>query len=374
MIAASAPVQRPPGAKLLHADKRGNIGRRARSEFASLVNPGDVVIANNAAVLPASLFGRHGPSGGRIEVRLAGRRSLQEIKQFFAVIFGEGDFRTRTEDRPKPPPIHPGDRLALGPLNTIVARVLNHPRYVALDFEGSPAEIWEGLARHGRPIQYAHIATPLALWDVWMAIAGPPVAFEAPSAGFALDWRMIESMTARGIRFGAITHAAGISSTGDAELDALLPFDEPYRIPRSTARIIAEARMRGGRVIAIGTSVVRALEHAGAMFDGDAPAGERLATQKIDSCSRLRVVDAILSGAHEQGSSHYELLRAFAGNETLSRIDAELEARDFRSHEFGDSVFIEKADDKAPVQAGASPYPPRESQPMVFAHDHPSIP
>ena len=132
--------------------------------------------------------------------------------------------------------------------------------------------------------------------------------------------------------------------------------------------------MRGGRVIAIGTSVVRALEHAGAMFDGAVPAGERLATQKIDSSSKLYVVDAILSGAHEQGSSHYELLRAFAGNETLSRINVELEARNFRTHEFGDSVFIEKASSKAPVRAVASPYPPRESQPMVSAYDHPSIP
>ena len=155
-------------------------------------------------------------------------------------------------------------------------------------------EIWEGLARHGRPIQYSHVPTPLALWDIWTPIAGPPVAFEPPSAGFALDWSMLASMSARGVRFATITHAAGISSTGDAELDALLPFDEPYRIPRSTALLIESAQARRARIIAIGTTVVRALEHAAAC-DGSVPAGEGLATQRIGGASRLRVVNAILS-------------------------------------------------------------------------------
>jgi S-adenosylmethionine:tRNA ribosyltransferase-isomerase len=109
--------------------------------------------------------------------------------------------------------------------------------------------------------------------------------------------------------------------------------------------------MRGRRVIAIGTSVVRALEHAAALHDGVVKAGEGLATQKIGPSSRLRIVDAILSGVHEPGSSHYELLRAFAADDRLSAIDRELNARDFRIHEFGDSVFIEKAADNTLRQA-----------------------
>ena len=343
MIAANAPVQRPPGAKLLHVDQRGQIVRLARSDFVSLLRPGDVVVANDAAALPASLFGTHCPSGRRIEVRLAGRRSLAEVTQFSAIVFGDGDFHTRTEDRPLPPALDPGDWLCLGPLQAVVAQVLGHPRHVLLHFQNSPRQIWEGLARHGLPIQYAHLTMPLALWDVWTTIAGPPVAFEAPSAGFILDWRLLARMASRGVHFAAITHAAGISSTGDKELDALLPFDEPYRIPASTARLIAKAQTRGDRVVAIGTSVVRALEHSAEMFDGKVPEGERLATQKITSSTRLRVVDAILSGTHEAGSSHHELLRAFAKTDTLNRIDAELREHAFRTHEFGDSIFVEKA-------------------------------
>jgi S-adenosylmethionine:tRNA ribosyltransferase-isomerase len=341
MIAASLPVQRPPQAKLLVVDAGGNITHRARAKFVDLLRPGDLVIANDAATLPASLSGWHLPSGRPIEVRLAGRRSLApyEIRRFSAVVFGAGDFRIRTEDRPMPPPLAPGDRLALGPLRARVASLLNHPRFVSLRFEGSPDKIWEGLARHGRPIQYSHVPAPLALWDVWTPIAGPPVAFEPPSAGFALDWGVLASLKERGVQFATITHAAGISSTGDVELDALLPFDEPYRIPRSTALAINQARATSGRVIAIGTTVVRALEHAAAP-DGSVRAGEGLATQRIGSASRLRVVDAILSGVHEPGTSHYQLLRAFLDDEILRRVDQELNAHDYRTHEFGDSIFV----------------------------------
>jgi S-adenosylmethionine:tRNA ribosyltransferase-isomerase len=345
MIAARVPVQRPSNAKLLSIDRHGSIRHRARSEFAKLLRPGDVVIANDAATLPASLFGRHRWSGRPIEVRLAARGSLapHEVSRFSAVVFGGGDFRIRAEDRPMPPALNPGDRLDLGPLLATVARVLNHPRLISLQFDGSPGEIWEGLSRHGRPIQYAHIPTPLAFWDTWTPLAGPPVAFEPPSASFVLDWGVLASMASRGVMFGTITHAAGISSTGDPELDALLPFDEPYRIPASTVSIIKEARSQRGRIVAVGTTVVRALEHAAALYGAIRP-GEGLATQRIGAFSQLRLVDAILSGTHEPGTSHYELLRAFANEETLRRMDEELNARNYRTHEFGDSVFLEKAD------------------------------
>lgn len=345
MTAASVPVQRPADARLLVVDALGGIQHRARSEFVHLLRPGDLVIANDAATLPASLSGRHLPTGRAVEVRLAARASLAggDIRQFAAIVFGDGDFHMRTEGRPHPPDLHPGDLLELGPLRVTVQRLLGHPRFVRLNFHGPAEEIWEGLARYGRPIQYAHVPTPLAIWDTWTPIAaGPPVAFEPPSAGFLLDWSVLASLAARGARFGTITHAAGISSTGDPELDALLPFDEPYRISASTALLIEQAQARRGRIIAIGTTVVRALEHAAAGH-GAVRAGEGLANQRIGAHTRLRVVNAILSGTHERGSSHYELLRAFAAGPTLDSMDRELNARGYRTHEFGDSVFLTQA-------------------------------
>jgi len=343
MIAADRAIQRPPHAKLLVVDARRRIGHAPRSAFVEFLRAGDLVIANDAATLPASLQGVHVETGTPVEVRLAGRPSLgpEEVGRFSAVVFGEGNFHTRTEDRPLPPPLAAGDGLALGPLRAVVEQLLGHSRLVSLRFEGAPDEVWAGLARHGRPIQYAHVQTPLALWDVWTRIAGPPVAFEPPSAGFALDWRAIAAMRARGAEFATITHAAGISSTGDDELDRLLPFDEPYRIPEATALAIRRAKARGRRIIAVGTSVVRALEHA-AEGDGQVRGGEGLATQRLGPASRLRVVDAILSGTHEPGTSHYELLRAFLDDATLLRTSAELDAGGYLTHEFGDSVLIER--------------------------------
>lgn len=351
MTAAHLPIQRPRQAKLLAVDGRGRIDHRPRSRFVDLFRPGDLVVANDAATLPASLTGEHLRTGRPIEVRLAGRESLssESIRRPTAVVFGDGDFHTRTEDRPTPPNLEAGDRLALGPLRATAESLLGHPRLVRLLFEGSPDEVWEGLARHGRPIQYSHVAAPLALWDVWTPIAGPPVAFEPPSAGFTLDWNALASMKARGARFATLTHAAGISSTGDVELDALLPFDEPYLIPPSTAAAVGQAKARGGRVVAIGTTVVRALEHA-ATGGGSVRAGAGLANQRIGGSSRLRIVDAILSGVHEPGTSHYELLRAFVDDDTLRRADEQLTSRGYRTHEFGDSVFLERVRNEARAQ------------------------
>ena len=147
-------------------------------------------------------------------------------------------------------------------------------------------------------------------------------------------------MRAKGVSFATLTHAAGISSTGDAELDLRLPFDEPYRIPEATAAAIGRTRADGGRIVAVGTTVVRALEHAGRR--GLIRSGEDLATQRIGPGTQLRIVDVILSGTHKPGSNHYELFRAFADDATLRQVVIELDSYGYRTHEFGDSVFIER--------------------------------
>jgi S-adenosylmethionine:tRNA ribosyltransferase-isomerase len=343
MIPADRPSQRPATARLLYLDAHGAIRHAPRSQLVDLLRPGDLVIANDAATLPASLHGVHARTGRTIEVRLAGKPSLahRDVQRFIAVAFGPGDYHTRTEDRPLPPVFEPGDELELGPLLARVERVLAHPRLLAIRFEAEVDELWRGLATHGRPIQYAHLSEPLSLWDVWTSIAGAPVAYEPPSAGFVLDWQMLADFEARGIEFATLTHAAGISSSGDPELDRMLPFDEPYRIPVATEEAIAAALCEGRRIVAIGTTVVRALEHSAATF-GSVAAGEGVATLRIGAETQLRVVDVILSGTHEPGTSHYELLQAFADKAALRRADDALESAGYRTHEFGDSVLIER--------------------------------
>ncbi|MBS0421173.1 MAG: S-adenosylmethionine:tRNA ribosyltransferase-isomerase [Proteobacteria bacterium] len=343
MIAAHEPVHRPPDAKLLFVRRSGNIEHRLRMEFVDLLQPGDLVVANDAATLPASLCGIHIPTGRAIEVRLAARRSLErtQVDRFTAVVFGAGDHRTRTEDRLPPPELRPGDQLALGRLRATVERLLDHPRLICVYLHGSPQEIWASLARHGKPIQYAHVHQPLALHDTWSSIAAQPAAFEPPSAGFMLSWGTVAALAARGIGFATLTHAAGLSSTGDPRLDARFPLDEPYNIPKITAAAISAARMRGDRIIAVGTTVVRALE-AAAWANGQILAGPGLARLKLGPETHLRVVEAIVSGTHENGTSHHELLRAFVPRHVLAKMDELLDFHSYRTHEFGDSVLIER--------------------------------
>jgi S-adenosylmethionine:tRNA ribosyltransferase-isomerase len=339
MTAATGP--RADVARLLVVDTDGARLHRTARDLPALVRAGDVIVANDAATLPASLAGTHAATGATVEIRLAGRRSLAaaRTRRFAAIAFGEGDHRTPTEHRPPPPAMRAGDRLRLGPLEAVVERVLGHPRLVEIAFTGSLDEVWRGIARHGRPIQYAHVPQPLALWSTWTRIASVPAAFEPPSAGFVLDWAMVQRLRDRGAALATLTHAAGISSTGDPALDAALPLDEPYRIPAATAAAIDAARRAGGRVVAIGTTVVRALEHA-ALPGGRVRAGHGVATGRLGRATRLQAVDAILSGTHEPGTSHYELLRAFQADDVLEAAARELDANGYLTHEFGDFVWL----------------------------------
>ena len=252
----------------------------------------------------------------------------------------------RTEDRPPPPPLSTGDRLEFGALAATIERVLDHPRLLRIRLAGGRETVLQGLAGRGRPIQYAHAAEPLELWDVWTKIAADPIAFEPPSAGFALDWRILAGWRERGVCFATISHAAGLSSTGDPALDRWLPFDEFYLISDACASAVQETKLNHGRVIAIGTSVVRALE-AAANAGGTVWAGTGVASGRIARGAPLRIVDAILTGVHQPGESHYELLRAFADDSLLDRVRAAADERSYRAHEFGNSLLIER-------QSGAS--------------------
>jgi S-adenosylmethionine:tRNA ribosyltransferase-isomerase len=326
-------------AKLLVVAAGGKMQSLPRARLAELFGQDDLVVGNDAATLPASLSGRHEASGDDIEVRLAGWIEAGDPTRFVALAFGAGDHRTRTEDRPPPPTLNPGDRLILGPLTAIIEDLLGHPRLLALRFLADRSAVLAGLAGHGRPIQYAHAPAPYSLWDVWTKIAADPVAFEPPSAGFALDWRILAAWRRRGVGFATLTHAAGLSSTGDAALDQRLPLDEPYRIPERTAVAVRRAKSRGGRIVAIGTSVVRALE-AAADEERGLDGGTGVARGRIGRGTRLRLADAILTGVHHPGEGHYELIRAFADDSTLRQVATAVETLDYRAHEFGDSVLI----------------------------------
>jgi len=222
--------------------------------------------------------------------------------------------------------------LELGGLRARVAEVSG--RRVALRAASGGDALWQALYGAGAPVQYAHRAQSLPLYAVQTAYAARPWAAEMPSAGRPLTWSILLALIRAGIEVATLTHAAGLSSTGDAALDREMPWPERYQIPARTAAAIARARRDGGRVIAVGTTVVRALEASGGV------AGDGVATLRLTAGYVPVVVDGLVSGLHVPGESHYELLRAFASHARLTRALALASARGLSSHELGDACMI----------------------------------
>ena len=155
MTPAVLPRHGPQRAKLLVVDGCGRITHHAAADLPSFIGRGDLIVANDAATLPASLAATHVHSGQPVEIRLAGRRSLgpDAVTAFTAVVFGAGDYRTPTERRPPPPVLATGDMLTFGALRATVTAVHDHPRLVDIRFHEGGDNIWAALARDGRPIQ-----------------------------------------------------------------------------------------------------------------------------------------------------------------------------------------------------------------------------
>jgi len=323
--------------RLLHVSlASGSIAHRSPNQLPELLEPGDLLVFNDAATLPASIAGR--AAGEPIELRLLGAESDGSWR---AVAFGAGDHHTPTERRPEPPRLMPGARIDLPGLTAFVERALPpSPRLLRVRFNAEGAELWSRLYRAGRPVQYSYVSSPLELWDVQTAYASVPWAAEAPSAGHPFDTALLLALRRRGVEVATVTHAAGLSSTGDAALDAALPLEERLAVPARTADAIPRARRAGRRVIAVGTSVVRALESRAAESGGLLPAGEGSTCLRIGPGYRRQVVDGLWTGMHEPTESHHALLLAFAPRALLERALAEAETAGYLGHEFGDACLL----------------------------------
>jgi S-adenosylmethionine:tRNA ribosyltransferase-isomerase len=308
------------------------------TELPRFLREGDLVVLNDAATLPASLQARD-ELARAIEVRLLGpaRGSL-----FSAVLFGAGDYRTRTEDRPAPPLLEVGARLRFG--SRLQAQVESRSqlsaRLVELRFNLEDQALWIELYACGKPIQYAYQAEPIALWSVQTVYAARPWAAEMPSAGRPLSFNTLLALKRGGVQLATLTHATGLSSTGDPAIDQALPLPERYDIPDETVRAVTRARSAGRRVIAVGTSVVRALESAAISGKGRVNVGEAVSRLRIDARFRPQIVAGLLSGVHSPEESHYDLLSAFANTAILDASHARAIELGFLSHEFGDACLI----------------------------------
>jgi S-adenosylmethionine:tRNA ribosyltransferase-isomerase len=306
------------GVRLLVTYRDSN--RVAHARFADLpeyLDPGDVLVANDSATLPAALTaGREqGPSGEmfalHLSTHLPGGPWIVE---------------------PRAVRVAPGERLVLpdGGAVTLLAPHRGSQRlWVArLDL---PLPVFDYLHRWGKPIAYAYVRGewPLAYYPT--VYAREPGSAEMPSAGRAFSPEVLDRLRRKGIGFVTITLHTGVASLETHEP----PYEEPYHVSAETAEAVNAAKAAGHRVIAVGTTVVRALESA-ADERGRVAAAQGWTDLVVTPERGVRVVDGLLTGFHEPRATHLAMLEAIAGRPHLQRAyDAALAGR-YLWHEFGD--------------------------------------
>jgi S-adenosylmethionine:tRNA ribosyltransferase-isomerase len=194
------------------------------------------------------------------------------------------------------------------------------------------------LHRHGFPIRYAYVpvAWPLSYYQT--IFATEPGSAEMPSAGRPFSRRVVASLREKEIAIAPILLHAGVASLEDAEP----PYPEYYRVPSGTARAVNDARRHGSRIIAVGTTVVRALETA-VEADGTVLPREGWTDRVITPGQRLRAVDALLTGFHEPRASHLAMLEALVGRRHLEVAYEAALREGYLWHEFGDVHLLQRA-------------------------------
>ena len=338
MKAATWMSDDPLNERLLHIDPRASRfdDRRVR-ELPELLHDGDLLVVNDAATLPASLGGKR-EDGSPMELRLVEAPVAGEAR---AVLFGAGDWHARTEDRPAPARAHAGERFQFGHgLEAVVLDVdPKHDRLLRVKLLPNGDALWAALYAAGAPVQYSHLVKPLQLWAPQTVYAARPWAVEMPSAGRPLRWELLLELRRRGVRWARLTHAAGLSSTGDDALDAALPLRERYEIPDETVSELESAKSRGARVIAVGTTVVRALEGC-AIERGRVLPGAGETSLRIGPGFVPKIVHGLFTGMHDPTASHFALLHAFAPGALLRDAHGHADRAGYLGHEFGDSALI----------------------------------
>ena len=329
---ASVPPERRgvprDGVRLLVARPDG-VAHRHFHDLPDLLKPGDLVVVNTSATVPSALLGLM--DDGRVAplhvaTQLDGGDWVVELRR----PDGLGpDLDVRTGDRVRLP--------------ADLALQLSEPYP---DAEADVSRLWRArpsvpgpllryLAAHGRPIGYRYLSAPVALDELQNVYATEPGSAEMPSAGRPFTAQLIVRLVAAGIAIAPIVLHAGVSSPELHEA----PTPERFSVPDATARLVTLTRSGGGRVVAIGTTVVRALETVAAP-DGSLRTGHGWTNLILGSDHPARVVTGLVTGLHAPEASHLSLLQAVAGGDLVRRAYEEAVQERYLWHEFGDSMLF----------------------------------
>jgi len=226
-----------------------------------------------------------------------------------------------------------GDRLRLrggGTVRLLAAHSPGRLWRAAVDTDGEP-DLQGYLRRHGRPIRYGYVDSDWPLAAYQTVFAREPGSAEMPSAGRPFTAELVTRLVGAGIVVAPLVLHSGVASPEAHEL----PYPEPYAVPATTARLVSQAREAGGRVIAVGTTVVRALESA-ADEAGVVRPMSGWTDLVVTPARGVRVVDGLLTGFHEPRASHLLMLEAVAGPSLLQACYLEALEHGYLWHEFGD--------------------------------------
>ena len=292
-------------------------------ELPRFLSEGDLLIVNTSATLPAALEARLGDE--RVQLWL----STPEPDGTWLV-----ELRTGEQARYPRKPI--GARLDLpgGGQAELLASFVGSERLLVARFEiDEPLEGY--LRRHGRPIRYRYVPElwPLEAYQTVFALQSGSA--EMPSAGRPFTPELVTELVTRGVLVAPVTLHTGVSSLEQGEP----PFPERFQVPSATARLVNAVRAWNGRVIAVGTTVVRALETVAAA-DGTVSRGHGWTSLVVTPERGLLTIDGLLTGWHEPKSSHLQLLEAAAGLELLNRSYRAAHELGYLWHEFGDLHLI----------------------------------
>jgi len=327
-LIAQFPAAERSASRLLHLDGvTGTCTDRQFRDIAGLVVPGDVVVLNDTRVIKARLLGRK-QSGGRVEVMVERVLGADEVMAQIGVNH--------------PPRVASSLVLA----GEIVATVMERRgELYRLRFEGC-RDVFALLERHGAvplPMYVSRAADELDAARYQTVYARDPGAVAAPTAGLHFDRALLEELERRGALLAYVTLHVGAGTfqpVRTQELAAHRMHSEWYQIPQATVEAVARARSAGGRVLAVGTTTLRALESAAA--GGELSAGYDETSLFILPGYRFRVVERLLTNFHLPRSTLLMLVSAFGGVENIRRAYRHAIERRYRFFSYGDAMLIER--------------------------------
>ena len=321
-LAATRPPEPRDQVRLLVARPAGVTHVRF-TDLAAYLGPGDLLVVNTSATLAAAVDGT--------------RRDGRPVTVHFSTALADGTWLV--EVRPTDNATGPVPDASAGEGITLPAGVtvsLREPRgRLWRAGVGVEATVADYLARHGRPVTYSYVKGRWPLDAYQTVFAREPGSAEMPSAGRPFTADLVTELVSAGVAVAPIILHTGVSSLEEGEP----PLPERYRVSHATARLVNLTRASGGRVVAVGTTVTRALESV-AHVDGWVGPRSGWTDLVLGPNRPSRVVDGLITGWHAPGASHLRLLEAVAGGDLVARAYEEALEHRYLWHEFGDSCLL----------------------------------